>query len=49
MLAIAAFARRVALGLLAIGPLAMDVLFGQDYDYGRVGLALVGARAWACT
>jgi O-antigen/teichoic acid export membrane protein len=31
-----------ALGLLLIGPFVMSHLFGQDYDYGRVGLALVG-------
>src|SRR3954451_5093111 len=42
VLAIAAFAGAVALGLLAIGPFAMTHLFGQDFDYGRVGLALVG-------
>jgi O-antigen/teichoic acid export membrane protein len=42
VLAIAAFAGAVALGLLAIGPFAMTHLFGQDFDYDRVGLALVG-------
>src|SRR3954453_23851410 len=42
VLAIAAFAGAVALGLLAIGPFVMSHLFGQDFDYGRVGLALVG-------
>src|SRR5436190_1778516 len=41
VLAIVAFAGAVALVLLAIGPWAMDVLFGGDYDYGRVGLATV--------
>jgi O-antigen/teichoic acid export membrane protein len=41
VLAIAAFAGAVALGLLAIGPWAMDVIFGQDYDYGRLGLAVI--------
>jgi O-antigen/teichoic acid export membrane protein len=41
ILAIAAFAGAVALGLLLIGPFAMDVLFGGDVDYGRWGLALV--------
>ena len=41
LLAIAAFAGAVALGLLAIGPWAMDLLFGGDFDYGRGGLALV--------
>jgi len=42
VLAIAAFAGVVALALLAIGPFAMDVLFGKGYHYGRVGLALLG-------
>lgn len=41
LLAIAGFAGAVALGLLAIGPWAMDLLFGGDFDYGRGGLALV--------
>jgi O-antigen/teichoic acid export membrane protein len=41
LLAIAAFAGVVALGLLAVGPWAMDVLFGGDFDYGRGGLAIV--------
>ncbi len=40
--AIAAFTVAVALGLLAIGPFVMSHLFGQHYDYGRFGLALVG-------
>jgi O-antigen/teichoic acid export membrane protein len=31
----------VALGLLAIGPWAMNVVFGHGYDYGRVGLAVI--------
>lgn len=43
VLAIAAFAAAVALGLLAIGPFVMShVLFGQSYTYNRFGLALVG-------
>jgi O-antigen/teichoic acid export membrane protein len=42
VLAIAAFATTVALGLLAIGPPAMKALFGQSFEYGRVGLALIG-------
>ncbi len=42
VLAIAAFAAAVALGLLAIGPPVMKALFGQSFSYGRVGLALVG-------
>jgi O-antigen/teichoic acid export membrane protein len=41
MLAIAGFAGVVALGLLAIGPWAMNVVFGHSYDYGRVGLAVI--------
>jgi O-antigen/teichoic acid export membrane protein len=41
VLAIAGFAGAVALGLLVLGPFAMDLLFGGDFDYGRWGLALV--------
>ncbi len=41
--AIAAFAGAVALGLLILGPWALGhVLFGQEYSYGRWGLALIG-------
>ena len=42
VLAIAVFAAAVTLGLLAIGPEVMRHLFGQQYAYGRVGLAVVG-------
>ncbi len=42
VLAIAAFAAAVTLGLLAIGPFVMDHLFGQHYSYNRLGLAVVG-------
>lgn len=42
VLAIAAFAVAVVIGLLAIGPPAMKALFGQSFEYGRVGLALIG-------
>ena len=42
VLAIAAFAGAVVLGLGLIGPWAMGVLFGGDFDYDRVGLVLVG-------
>jgi O-antigen/teichoic acid export membrane protein len=42
VLAIAAFAAAVALGLLLIGPFVMGHLFGQRFSYNRVGLALVG-------
>ena len=39
--AIAGFAAIAALALLAIGPWAMEILFGSDFDYGRFGLALI--------
>jgi O-antigen/teichoic acid export membrane protein len=42
VLAIAAFAGAVVVGLGLIGPWAMGVLFGGNFDYGRVGLVLVG-------
>jgi O-antigen/teichoic acid export membrane protein len=42
VLAIAAFAVAVALGLLAIGPPVMKALFGQSFEYGRAGLAMIG-------
>ncbi len=43
VLAIAAFAAAVTLGLLLIGPFVMSkVLFGQHYTYNRFGLALIG-------
>jgi O-antigen/teichoic acid export membrane protein len=42
VLSIAAFAGLVALGLLAIGPFAMKLLFGGDFHYARGGLLLVG-------
>lgn len=41
VVAIAGFALLVAVGLLAIGPWAMDVLFGDIHSYGRVGLAVL--------
>jgi O-antigen/teichoic acid export membrane protein len=41
LLAIAAFAVTVALGLFALGPWALGILFDVDYDYGRAGLALL--------
>jgi O-antigen/teichoic acid export membrane protein len=40
--AIAGFAALVVLGLALIGPWAMGLLFGGDFDYGRLGLVLVG-------
>jgi O-antigen/teichoic acid export membrane protein len=39
---LAALGVAVGLGLLLIGPWVMSHVFGQQYDYGRVGLALVG-------
>ena len=41
ILAIAAFAGAVAIGLLLIGPPVMDLVFGSDYSYGRLGLAVI--------
>jgi O-antigen/teichoic acid export membrane protein len=41
--AIGAFAATVSLGLLALGPFAMHVLFGdKGFDYGRFGLVAIG-------
>ncbi len=42
MLAVAGFTAAVVLGLGLIGPWAMGVLFGGDFDYGRGGLMLIG-------
>jgi O-antigen/teichoic acid export membrane protein len=42
VLAIAGFSGAVALGLLAIGPPVMSFVFGQEHDYNRFGLALMG-------
>lgn len=39
--AIVAFAATVAIGLLALGPWAMEILFDDAAEYGRWGLALV--------
>ena len=42
--AIAAFGALVTLGLLAVGPWAMHVLFGdKGFDYDRLGLVAMGA------
>ncbi|MEY2534810.1 MAG: hypothetical protein QOF29_2720 [bacterium] len=41
ILAIAAFAGAVALGLLVVGPPVMDLVFGGGHDYDRVGLAVI--------
>ncbi len=43
ILAIAGFAAAVALGLLVVGPFALEhVFFGQTFAYNRFGLALIG-------
>ena len=39
--AVAAFAAAVAVGMLLLGPWAMDVVFSDNYSYGRVGLAVI--------
>jgi O-antigen/teichoic acid export membrane protein len=41
VLAIAGFAGAVAIGLLLVGPPVMDLVFGSDASYGRVGLAVI--------
>jgi O-antigen/teichoic acid export membrane protein len=42
VLAIAAFAAAVSIGLLVIGPPVMRHLFGQAFHYNRFGLAVIG-------
>jgi len=43
ILAIAGFAAAVTLGLLIVGPFALEhVFFGQTFSYNRFGLALIG-------
>ena len=39
--AIARFAALVALFMLAVGPWAMELLFGGEFDYERGGLVLI--------
>ncbi len=41
LLAIAGFAAAVAVGLLAVGPAVMDLVFGAGGHYGRLGLAVI--------
>ncbi|HWI22708.1 MAG TPA: hypothetical protein VNT22_08855 [Baekduia sp.] len=41
ILAISGFAGAVAVGLLAVGPWVMGILFDVNADYGRFGLALI--------
>ncbi|MDO9357341.1 MAG: hypothetical protein Q7T55_26825, partial [Solirubrobacteraceae bacterium] len=42
MLVIAGFAGAVIVGLLAVGPWAINLAFSSDYDFTRPSLALVG-------
>jgi O-antigen/teichoic acid export membrane protein len=42
VLACLGFGAATTIGLLAIGPWVMRLLFGSDFDYDRGGLALVG-------
>jgi O-antigen/teichoic acid export membrane protein len=42
LLAVAGFTALVVAGLALIGPWAMGVLFGGDFEYGRAGLVCVG-------
>ena len=41
LLTIAAFAALTTLGVLAIGPQAMQIAFGEKFSYDRLGLAVV--------
>ena len=41
LIAIAGFAGVVALVMLAVGPWVMDVVFGGEFDYDRLGLVLI--------
>ena len=41
LMAIAGFAGAVALGLLILGPWAMGIMFGSEFDYDRFGLVTV--------
>ncbi|MEJ7751235.1 MAG: hypothetical protein WKF32_07295 [Thermoleophilaceae bacterium] len=41
LLAIAGFAAAVALVMLAAGPTVMDLVFGGDFEYDRLGLVLI--------
>src|SRR4029079_2624203 len=41
MLLIAGFAAATTIGVLAIGPQVMQIAFGDGFEYGRIGLAIV--------
>jgi O-antigen/teichoic acid export membrane protein len=40
-MAVAAFATATTLGVIAVGPEVMKLAFGGDFDYDRLGLAIV--------
>jgi O-antigen/teichoic acid export membrane protein len=42
VLLIAAFSAAVTVGVLLVGPQVMQIAFGDDHSYDRVGLAIVG-------
>ncbi len=41
LLVIAGFAAAVSLALLAVGPAAMQIAFGENFEYDRAGLVIV--------
>ena len=41
VLGVAAFAAATTLGVLAVGPQVMELAFGDEFDYDRLGLAIV--------
>ena len=41
LMAVAAFAAATTLGVIAVGPEVMKLAFGGDFDYDRLGLAIV--------
>ena len=42
ILVIAVFATAIVIGLLAVGPAAMQIGFGDSFEYDRLGLIIVG-------
>jgi len=43
VIACLAFGALAVIGVLAVGPAAMELLFGSEFDYDRIGLVLVAA------
>jgi O-antigen/teichoic acid export membrane protein len=43
LIVIAGFATAVVAGLLLVGPAVMQIAFGENFSYDRVGLCIVGA------